>query len=123
MMATTLGDPGDGNPRLTPEQLEAIRKGFSSPAYLRQFKIAENAFSSLNKQIVSTFVTSIAPTLERFREQQRQLAASIAPMMAAQVPMDLVLRPILDQARTFQSEFAKQLDVSLVASEEIQARI
>jgi hypothetical protein len=122
-MATTLGDPGDEEPRLTPEQLETIRKAISDPAYLRQFKIAENSFNSLNKQIVSTFVTGIAPTLQKFREQQRQMATSIAPMMAAQVRMDLVLRPILNQARTFQSEFAKQLGVSLVAREGIQAQI
>jgi hypothetical protein len=116
-------DPSDEEPRLTPEQLEAIRKAISNPEYLRQFKIAESAFSSLNRTITSSFVTGIAPALARFREQQRRMAASIAPMIAAQVRTDLVLQPLRNQARAFQSEFAKQLGVSLVASEQIQARI
>lgn len=121
-MATTFGDPGDDEPRLTPEQMETIRKALSNPGFLRQFKIAESTFSSLNRQITSSFMTGIAPTLERFRQQQRELAAAVAPMIATQVRLDLVMKPVVEQARAFQEDFAKQLRVSLIPNEQLQNR-
>ena len=119
---TALGDAGDEEPDLTPQQREAIRKAFSSPFQLQQFKLAESTFSSLNKTINAAMITSIAPALKLFADQQAAMVASMGGAASIQMRLAEAMTPILDQVKQVQAEIAKSLQVRILASEEFQSR-
>lgn len=121
---TALGDANDDDePKLTPEQREELRRAFSSPFQLQQFKLAESAFSSLNKTITSTALSGVAPALKIFAERQAELMAAMGGAVSVQARMEAVIAPVLEQARQFQAQMAQNLQVSILANEEFQNRI
>ncbi len=110
MATTTTGaaDDGDDTP-LTPEQREALRRAVSNPALMEALKRAAPTLAAFNRQAL----ISVAPALERLREQQRQMAQSIAPLISRQVQMSNILAPIADQVAASQRNLAKQLSLNL----------
>jgi hypothetical protein len=121
---TALGAAGDDDDRpLTPEEREALRSALSNPVFAASIKRATDAVEVFNRQIAAGLVTSIAPALERWREQQREIARSIAPMINTQVQIRNVLAPLAEQIERFQQDFAAQLRVAVVAHAEVQSRM
>lgn len=120
---TALGDPGDDDPKLTPEQREALRKAFSDPLQMERFKLAASTYSALNKTISSTAISAVAPALQMFAERQAEFIKSVGGTAAIQANMVQAMSPILEQARTFQAQMAQSLQVSILANAELQSRI
>lgn len=122
-MPTATGAADDHEPRLTEEQLEALRRAFANPPMLQSIRQVENTLSVLSKQISSTYFTGITPALELWRVQQQQLAKSITPIVIAPVQMQRIMAPLVEQAARIQREMASSLRVPVLAKPLVQTRI
>lgn len=124
MTTTTSGAPGgDDETPLTPEQREALRRAFSNPALAETIRQATKALEVANRQITASVLSGVAPALERWREQQRQIARSIAPVINTRVQMKEFLAPLGDQIARYQQDMAQQLSVAVLANAQLQTRM
>jgi hypothetical protein len=115
-MSTTTG-AADDEPGLTEEQRETLRRAFSSPAWLQQ---AESTFSALNKQMSSTILKGFSPVLEKWRDQQRQLAQAVMPLINTQAQIQIAMAPVIERTERFQREMASSLSVPIMANAQFQ---
>src|SRR5664280_1190849 len=118
-MSTTT-DAADGEPGLTEEERETLRRALSSPAWMQSIQQAESTFSALNERMSSTVLRNISPVLEKWRDQQRQLAQAVTPMINTQAQIQIAMAPVIERTERFQREMASSLSVPIMANAPFQ---